>query len=113
MFSLQQESMETSCVEGLQPSAPLKTAKIQVKVNLSGLPREKWHTSLHKALQSWCNSDLSKYIGKCEVYTLTFMQDDPLCAEVQILPFKGETFYNSLIGASLSFYVIALKLLTI
>lgn len=102
-FGDKNDSMDTSSVERAQPSAPPKTAKVKVKVNLPGLPPEKWKSSLRKALQSWCNSVLSKAIDNCEVYSVTVMEDDPLCAEVQIIPFQAVEVLKNNSTAELTF----------
>lgn len=91
MFSLQQD-IYTSDDERPKPSAPpLKIAKVKVRVDWIGPIPDKWCTSLHKALQTWCNTDLSKGTGKYNVNSVTVMEDDPHCAEVQITPSEGET----------------------
>ncbi|KAA0708056.1 E3 ubiquitin-protein ligase DTX3L [Triplophysa tibetana] len=75
---------------GPQPSAPpLKIAKVKVKVDWTGPRPEKWKTSLQKALQTWCNTDLSKGTVKYNINSVTLLEEDFRCAEVQITPLEA------------------------
>ncbi|KAI7795347.1 E3 ubiquitin-protein ligase DTX3L isoform X2 [Triplophysa rosa] len=97
------QDMETSCNERAQPSAPLDTAKVKIKVDWKDQRPERWLNCYQIALQRWCNSDLSKNIGKCEVHSVSLMADDPLCAEVQIIPSKALGFFKKNPTATLKF----------
>ncbi|XP_056591426.1 E3 ubiquitin-protein ligase DTX3L isoform X2 [Triplophysa dalaica] len=97
------DDIYTSGDERPQPSAPpLKIAKVKVRVDWTGPLPEKWCTSLQKALQTWCNTDLSKGTGKYNINSVTVMED-PRCAEVQITPSEAIEDLKNYTTATLKF----------
>ncbi|KAK2821714.1 hypothetical protein Q7C36_021057 [Tachysurus vachellii] len=66
----------------ISPSAPRDVAKFYVKVDWSGELPEKWERHLQKALQTWCNSEVT---GKCSIDAVHLLQDG-CTAEVEVTP---------------------------
>uniref|UniRef100_A0A8B9KGI9 E3 ubiquitin-protein ligase n=1 Tax=Astyanax mexicanus TaxID=7994 RepID=A0A8B9KGI9_ASTMX len=103
------ENMQTQDATGAtnnhmtQPSAPLDTAKFNIRVEWSAPFPERWRATLHKALQSWFNSSLPK--DNKEKYNIVNLQllPDQNYAEVEVAPSTALDIVKEAKTATLTF----------
>ncbi|KAI4903401.1 hypothetical protein NFI96_022817 [Prochilodus magdalenae] len=88
---------------GAEPSAPLDTAKVNIRVEWTEEIPSRWEKRLQKALQSWSSGTLSKHVGeKCDVMSLRLL-DDPVHAVVEISPSRGLDVLKELKTGTITF----------